>query len=128
MFVIKDIQIEAFKKIEIQKFVNKSIEFLKENFAKWCAEKDQEELQNFIYEIIDFASAYKIQNQILIQKLMYLKIKYEFDIPLVPHLHQHLLPVEANEKYRVKNFYQSLDQDDIPVKIETKTEDYVFWE
>jgi len=68
MFVIKNIQIEAFKKIEIQKFINKSIEFLKENFAEWCAEKEDEELEKFINEIIDFAKKYKISTQKSIDK------------------------------------------------------------
>lgn len=128
MFVIKNIQIEAFKQIEIQKFVKKSVEFLKENFADWCEEKEDQEVEIFINEIIDFAKEYQITNQILLQKLMYLKITYDFEIPLVEHLHNHLLPLEANEKFRVKNFYQSLDQDDLPTKVKTKTEDTVFWE
>ncbi len=119
---------KAFRQIEVEKFVQKSIVFLQENFADWCADKEQETIEAFIHEIIAFGEQYEIQKQLNLQKLMHFKITYEFDIPLVEHLEAILSPVDTNESYRVKCFYKSLLNNELPVKHERKEEDFDWWE
>ncbi len=109
---------EAFRQIEVEKFVQKSVVFLRQNFPEWCTDKEQEEIEAFIHEIIAFGEQYDIRKQLNLQKLMHFKIKYEFDIPLVEHLEAILSPIDTNESYRVKYFYKSLLNDDQPVKKE----------
>ena len=116
MLIIKDIQIEAFRQIEVEKFVQKSVVFLQENFADWCADKEQEAIETFIHEIIEFGEQYEIRKQLNLQKLMHFKISYEFDIPLVEHLEAILSPVDTNESYRITQFYKTLDTVDLSVK------------
>ncbi len=113
---------EAFRQIKVEKFVQKSIVFLRQNFPEWCANKEQEEIETFIHEIIVFGEQYEIRKQLNFQKLMHFKIKYEFDIPLVEHLEAILSPVDMNESYRVKCFYKSLLNDEFPGKQKDETE------
>ena len=124
MLIIKDIQMEAFRRIEVEKFVQKSVVFLQENFPDWCANKEQDEIEAFIHEIITFGEQYEIRKQLNLQKLMHFKISYEFDIPLVEHLEAILSPVDTNESYRVKCFYKSLLNKELPVKRE---EEFDWW-
>ena len=128
MLIIKDIQMKAFRQIEVEKFVQKSVVFLQENFADWCADKEQEAIETFIHDIIAFGEQYEIRKQLNLQKLMHFKITYEFDIPLVEHLEAILSPVDTNESYRVKCFYKSLLNNELPVKSEKKEEDFDWWE
>lgn len=128
MLVIKDVQMEAFRQIEVEKFVQKSVVFLRQNFADWCADKEQEEIEVFIHKIIAFGEQYEIRKQLNLQKLMHFKITYEFDIPLVEHLEEILTPVDTNESYRVKCFYKSLLNKELPIKSAEKGEELDWWE
>lgn len=107
---------EAFRQIEVEKFVQKSVLFLKNNFADWCADKRQEEIEAFIYKMIEFGEQYDIKKQLNLQKLMFFKIEFEFDIPLVKVLEEILNEVEKNESYRVTQFYKTLDSNNLLTK------------
>ncbi len=119
---------EAFRQIEVEKFVQKSVVFLQQNFADWCADKEQEAIEAFIHGIIAFGEQYEIRKQLNLQKLMHFKITYEFDVPLVEHLEEILSQVETNESYRVKCFYKSLLNKELPVKKEEKMDEFDWWE
>lgn len=76
MLVIKDSQIESFRQIEREKFIVKSLYFLKKNFSEWCADKDESEKREFIDSAIDFGGKHSILKEINVQKLMMILINY----------------------------------------------------
>jgi len=118
MLVITNKQMEAFRQIEVEKFVQKSVVFLHNNFADWCADKTPDDIEAFIYEMIAFGEQYEIKKQLNLQKLMFFKIEFGFDVPLVVELEGILGEVEKNEGYRVKCFYKLLLSGDIVIKME----------
>jgi len=109
MLVITNKQMEAFRQIEVEKFVQKSVAFLRDNFADWCVDKEQEEIESFIYEMIEFGEQYEIKKQLNLQKLMFFRIEFRFDIPLVGELEEILGAVNKNESFRITQFYKMLD-------------------
>lgn len=117
---------EAFRKIELEKFVQKSVIFLRENFTDWSADKEQKGIEVFIYEIFEFSEQYEIRKQLNLQKLMYLKIEFGFEMPLVKEFEDILGEVEQNESYRVKCFNKILLNKEIPEKRE-KLENDLDW-
>lgn len=109
---------EAFRQIEVEKFVQKSVVFLQNNFADWCVDKEQEAIEAFIYEMIAFGEQYDIKKRLNLQKLMFFKIEFGFDVPLVEELEEILGEVDMNESYRVKSIYKSLYNNQLHLKKE----------
>lgn len=54
MLVIKQKQLEAFKEASYERFIEKSLIFLDENFSAWARGQREEELRAFIIETIEF--------------------------------------------------------------------------
>lgn len=127
MFVIKNKQMEAFRQIEVEKFVQKSVVFLQNNFADWCVDKERDEIEAFIYEMIDFGEQYDIKKQLNLQKLMFFKIEFGFDVPLVEGLEEILGDIGKNESWRVKCFYKSLlNSDYSSTQVDKEQIDWLF--
>jgi len=110
MFVLKKKQLEVFKEIERKKFVEKSLGFLKYNFPEWVTEKEDDELKVFINKIIDLGEEYHLLKEIHAQKLMFLKISYDFKIPLTDKHHEILKPQMITAEKRIKNFFKALEK------------------
>lgn len=114
MLVITNQQMEAFRQTQVEKsmakFVQKSVTFLQQNFSDWCVEKELSEIEAFVQTMIEFGEKYKIRKKRNLQKLMFLKIEYKFDIPLSESLNNILLPVDIDETYRLTQFYKILDK------------------
>lgn len=101
---------EAFKKKEVEKFIQKSVAFLQENFKSWCKKKEQKDLEQFVHQTVDFAKQKNICKKNNIQKLMFLSIQFHLEFPLSDNLNKFLLPIETNEDARLKDLYKYLDQ------------------
>ncbi len=119
---------EAFRQIEVEKFVQKSVVFLRQNFPEWCEGKEEQEIEAFIHEIIAFGEQYEIRKQLNLQKLMHFKITYEFDIPLVEHLEAILNKKEWGENYKIKCFQGGLINSELPVKKTKTSSNLNLWE
>jgi len=110
MFTITNKQMEALKQIEIEKFVEKCVVFLKNNFEDWCASKSINEIEYFIYEMLSLGDQYHIKKQINLQKLMFFKIEYDFEMPLKRNLIEKIDELGRNEDYRIKQFNKALSK------------------
>jgi len=108
MLTISKKQYEVFFNKEKDKFIEKSIVFLKENFLDWTKDKSESELVDFIEEIIDFGEQYNILSQLNLQKLMYYKIDLEFDIPLNEKLEESINIRNRHEEFLLRSFHRAL--------------------
>jgi len=111
MFVIKDKQMEAFRQIEVEKFVQKSVLFLRDNFKEWCSERPLDEITDFIHNIIALGNKYHINKQKNLQKLMFLRIEYGFLIPLEDNHKRIFEKVIESETSRVATFFKNLHEE-----------------
>ena len=110
MLVIKDIQLEAFKKREITKFVEKSKLFLQQNFENWCRKKEENAIEFFINRTIEFGAEMNIRKQNNLQKLMFLQIEYQLNFPLNGEPEKIMIEKVVPEDHRLANLFKKLDQ------------------
>lgn len=76
MLVIKETQLDAFKIVAREKFIQKSLIFLKENFYSWSREQSEDDLVEFINKMIDFGAKMGIHKEINVQKLMVFHLRH----------------------------------------------------
>ena len=110
MFVIKDIQLEAFRKREVAKFVEKSKLFLQQNFEKWCQKKDDDALKIFIQRTIESGADVNIRKQNNVQKLLFLQIEYQLNFPLKGEYEKIMLERNVSEDQRITSLHKTLDR------------------
>lgn len=107
--ILKNSQIEQFKRYMLEKFFINTILFLRNNFPEWCEGKNDEELGEFINLIMKFGKNYQIYSEVNLQKLMHYQILYKFDIPVHPKLEAKLSDFSQDENFRIENFYLGLE-------------------
>lgn len=113
MFILKNKQIETFKEIERGKFVEKSLVFLDYNFPDWTKGKKEKELKKFINDMIDLGEQYHIFKEINVQKLMFYKINFDFEIPVLEKFEEIIKPQALSEDKRIQKFYKALFKNSI---------------
>jgi hypothetical protein len=89
-------------------FIAKTLVFLEQNTPDWCSTRTADEQRQFIEEILDFAHQRHIFKAINVQKLVYYKIAYEFEIFLSPYREGQLNRKAFDEAYRVTQLRDSL--------------------
>lgn len=85
-------------------FIDETREYLGKNAPSWVEGKDEGSISKFINTMIKFGSGYGILSEINLQKLMYFKIKYGFEIPLKGYRHEILRRQHFGEDYRMDQF------------------------
>jgi len=108
MFTLQQKQIANFTKIEEAKFVQKTVVFIKYNYRDWTKNRSDEELEDFVNEMILIGKKSEIFKEVNIQKLIFLNIQFQYPLPLT-FAHRILLKEEnIDEDHRVKKFYKAL--------------------
>ena len=92
----------------LERFIIKSISFLKKNFLAWSLHRSDEAIRLFVEETIRFGERYNVNKEINLQKLMHYQIEYSFEIPLSGYLQKRLAEKDMNETQRVERFYFGL--------------------
>jgi len=109
MLTIRKEQFQAFATNEMEKFILDTTAWIKENEPNWFSDNKQKiEIQKFIKELIIFAKKCNVHKEINIQRLVYYKIKYNYDLPLSKGLNDTLTEENLEEEKRVQNFFLSL--------------------
>ena len=106
--LITNNQIAVFENHKFEKFVARSILYLKLHFPAWTKDKDDSELSKFIDEYTELGKLYKIFNEVNIQKIMKCKLDFEFNLLAYRKLQDVLTRNDQDEDVRVENFYNSL--------------------
>lgn len=101
---ISDKQISIFQDEKIKQFILISLEFIKTNFPSFTENKSEDELRNFIVEIVAFGKLNKIYKGINLQKLIHYFIAFKLNLPLPEKLIMVLKAIK-NENVRVEDFY-----------------------
>lgn len=110
MFQLTDRQFLAFHDLQKEGFVDKCKTFLKDNFPNWCSEHSNEEIEIFIRKMLTFGHEHAINKEINLQRLMYLKIRFNYKIPLDDDIEVILKDDEVGESRRLKKLHQLMDQ------------------
>jgi len=110
MFTLQQKQISTFEKIEVDKFVQKTMVFLKYNYQDWAKNKSDEELKKYVLEVIDLGKKYAVYKEVNIQKLLFLNRQFSFSLPLTFAHRSILMEKELNEDIRIKQFYKLLSK------------------
>jgi len=111
MVVVRKEQFQSFKTNEIQKFIMKSIDWIKHNEPGWYIDYiSQNDIQVFIQEMINFANENNIHQEASIQRLIIFKIRYAYEIPLQKDLKDILTSANLDESKRVDNFFTRLTE------------------
>lgn len=75
LFTIYNHQIAALDKKAEQQFIVRSREFLRLKYPDWSEQKTEEELNAFIFGIINFAKFFQFKDERVLQELMILEIE-----------------------------------------------------
>lgn len=121
MVVIRREQMEAMDRSMMQRFIDKSIDFIRMNFPEWSSDQSDEALISFIRSMTALAQNYSIRKEINIQRLMEYKITFDFSIPLPSHLARLLKREGLGEESRLELLVWQLE-DTLPL-IELKLDD-----
>ncbi|NEN23565.1 hypothetical protein G3O08_08635 [Cryomorpha ignava] len=100
--LIRTAQIEALGTPKKEKFIEKTIAFLKENTPKWAESKTDDQISATIENMIELGRERNIKKEINIQKLLFHWIKYELKTPPSPEIDAELIQESRSENYRVK--------------------------
>ena len=101
-------QMQLFSAHMAETFVNKTMLFLRKNFADWAIDKDDAALADYIRSMMALGKKHHILKQINLQKLMHYHIRYAFNVPLSKDHANILDDKKYNENNRVKNLLQHL--------------------
>lgn len=120
--IVRKEQLARFSQGMVDAFIGKTIVFLRSNFPDWAGSKSDTQLGRLVQEMIDLGAAHGIKKEINIQKLLYYKVRFDFDIPLHKKLFPILTEIDVDEDSRTENFYFSLltgNHELIPLYVET---------
>lgn len=100
--LIRTAQIEVLGKQQQEKFIEKTITFLRDNTPKWADSKTDDQIRSAIEKMIELGKERNIRKEINIQKLLYHWIKYDLNMPLSDEIEGELNQQGLSENYRVK--------------------------
>ncbi|MEO9052221.1 MAG: hypothetical protein ABI280_10520 [Ginsengibacter sp.] len=102
--IIKEKQLEHFSQLKLEKFNTLTLDFIKNNCKSQVAGKDDEKLRIYILEMIRWAENYEIYSGLNVQKLLYHKTVFGWEIPLNKKLETYLKELQLHEDKRAENF------------------------
>ncbi len=105
MFTIRKEQLTVFNELFLEKFINKSTIHLCNNFPDWSDEKDDAEIEKFIYKIIDYGNKLQISKEFNLLRLMHYFVEYKLNFPLNYELENYLKENDLDEDQRVESLY-----------------------
>jgi hypothetical protein len=108
LLVIRKEMMEAAKDAEREKFILRSMSFLKENAPIWSLNRHEMEMRAFIDEMRAFARRFDVRRGSHIQRLMFYRLEYGFDFPLPGRLRDCLTRTGMDEDLRMERFYLEL--------------------
>lgn len=100
--IIRQEQMEAMDRAMMERFVDKSIEFIRINFPDWSSDRSDEALTGFINSMTTLARGHNIRKEINVQRMMEYKITFDFSIPLPPRLASLLNRDDLGEEGRLE--------------------------
>ncbi|GAA6170804.1 hypothetical protein NBRC116592_04740 [Colwellia sp. KU-HH00111] len=106
----------------INNFVEKTMVLLRHTAKEWCLSKDDDELNQFINDMVTFAHSMFVFDEENIELLILYKIEFNFDIPLSEYRHMMLCRSYFDEHYRINQFHQTLTAKAHLVKITLDTD------
>lgn len=90
MFQLSDSQLSGLSAASYERFVQKTLPFLRQSFPDTAGREDDAALRSYIDRISQFAVRHRVFREINVQKLMVLQLRTGFAIPL-PRWQAHLL-------------------------------------
>ncbi|MBS8226403.1 hypothetical protein [Vannielia litorea] len=90
MFRLSDAQLSGLSAASYERFVQKSLPFLRQTFSDTAGRESEDALRGYIDRISQFAVRHRVFAEINVQKLMVLHRRTGFAIPL-PRWQAHLL-------------------------------------
>lgn len=112
MLTIRKEQKQALEAAAMDRFIVECKRSIEQNAPEWCADKSDEDKQEFVEQMIDFAHDCHLFKEHIIRQLIYYKIEYDFPIPLSPYRRNLLDREEFDEDYRIGQFHDSLSSDE----------------
>ena len=106
--IIKVEQIATLGTPAKEKFILKTIEFLRENTPEWAEEKDGQEIRGPIEEMIKIGKELNIKKEVNIQKLLYYSKTKELQIPFSAAIQEILKTPDLGEDLRTKNLIKAI--------------------
>lgn len=109
MFIIKKEQLKAFEKKSYESFIVKSLEFLETNFESWTRGQDEYDLRIFIEETILLGEKIGVRQEVSVQKLMVIKVKYE-EVDLNLFLGEEYVGLrnQTDEEFKIKLIHREV--------------------
>ncbi len=107
MFVISNKQFQVFALHEFEKFINNSIKELNATYPELTEGLETEELKTLINNVVDVCKQNKVKTEDHVFSLIVSKLKYKYDIPLIPALKK-IIATTEDERLRVENFLISV--------------------
>lgn len=109
MLAIRTEQMEAMETAMMKRFVDKTVDFIRNNFPEWSSEQPVHVLIDFVTAMISFAKEHDIRKEISIQKLIEYKITTQFCIPLPLQLDLILRRAGLDEDSRLEYFKHQIE-------------------
>lgn len=122
MFAISSDQFESTSNAMHARFVAQSIEFLRATEKDWSEEKTDAQIEAFIEASLGFAKDHNITTARAVQRIMRIKLRIGFYVPLDPVPALKLTQAGMSEARRVDAFQAALQQEDAPVLITLDTD------
>jgi len=109
MLIIHKKQIEKLDELEKEKFIKRSVVFLKANYADWSSDKSDSEIMSFIFSIINFGTQFDLKKERIYIELMILEIeKSMFKYFPFPKVNMKLLKNKKRDEYFKINMISDL--------------------
>lgn len=109
MLTIRTEQMEAMETAMMKRFIDKTVDFIRDNFPEWSSEQPVHVLIGFVTAMIGFAKEHDIRKEISIQKLIEYKITFKFPIPLPSQLRLILRRAGLDEDSRLEFFKRQVE-------------------
>ena len=106
--IVSENQLKAVGAPSYEKFILKTIQFLKKNTPEWAEGKDDKEMRGPIEEMIEIGKELNIRKEVNIQKLLYYAITKELQIPFSAALQEILRTPDVGEDLRTKNLIKAI--------------------
>jgi hypothetical protein len=109
MLVIGKEQMEAMEQRMMNRFVDKTLDFIRINFPEWGSGQSDDVLSEFVVTMTKFAQEHDMRAEISIQKLIAYQIIFGLSLPLPSKLVFVLKRAGLDEDSRLEYFVRQLE-------------------